>query len=231
MSDQPLLFHCVCGQQGEAPEADEHRWAQIVGYAGHSSVRWHDNAEAAEADEPPIYLLETAPEAGREYWLRLDMPFAHQIGETFWCLYEAPNLHFNGLINLPEEIGSMRLVACKLLGWERHGEKCVVGNVSVREVVTLEQLQKRPAFPVIEAEVVRDFEYGRRIVERFGGFLILDQNVESDGGAWAVLTDTSEPELLLFAVWGSHADYVWAGRGTLSPELSARLAAAIAKAG
>ncbi|MGL4285893.1 MAG: hypothetical protein ACRCVA_06095 [Phreatobacter sp.] len=210
-----IEFRCVCGEPGHRPVLEEQPWARLAGYSD-MATQWHAaRASARLGPGQPLSLLEHPPAVGETSWLKVGMPFAARIGETFHCLYEPPLIALNGIYEgIDADINAMALVRCRLLDGEQLNARHGVATVAVEAVTTLRDLMDGPlSRSPLPADFWNSLTLRDRGVEREGPFTCLTSSLEGDEGGWAVFHDGPEGlDLLLYSTWDHHHDHVWAGR-------------------
>lgn len=200
----------------------------MTGYGGHLATRFHSCEAAARAPRTPYALLDTVPAVDQQVWLRVAYPFAERADASFWALYEPPLVVLNGLSQDADEMRAMALVRCRLIelgpASGPYGQAQGVALARVENVIGIAELAgDAPGAHPIPASVWQQLyanpprSRDEQIVRQHE-FLFVDATErESDGGSWAIFERRGgECALLLFAQWGFHSDWFWAGKARLS---------------
>ncbi len=189
-----------------------HEWARLDGYGDNGAVMFCANrTEAADGDRAPRLLAE-APEVGDRVWLRLSRPFVFDSIAPFWCLYLPPQMQWHGPSG--DDLCRLALVRCRLTrAPAKDGIDDAAAQVLVLETLSLCDLAGGSVSGTIDRVMLE------RLTEKLvaqGGYTVLTRDVGGDAGEWAIVRhDTGMTDLLLYGVWDSEADRMWAGRARL----------------
>lgn len=180
----------------------------------------YDDMEWLEAGQPVPPLEEHVwpradkmPEVGERRFIKVEPPFAQEVGNRFNVLYLPALSALNGWGEYPEELSGSAVVSCVYERTVSADDFCAWIEVSVENVIPFSELYKRYPCRKVSRLIEGGFGEEAQLEFRWQNWEFYAVSTQGDFGEWQIIFTDSDnvKHLIMFCEWDCHSGYVQLG--------------------
>lgn len=204
-----MVFRCTCCNElvCETPQL-------LNGFSelAYDGFEWLEVGESVPPLDERIWTRsESVPKIGERRFLKVFAPFNQEKGERFNMLFSPALSALNGWEEYPEELSDSAVVVCTFEGVVQSDEYRAWIEVSVEDVIPLEDLHKH--YPCVETTDVIGYGFDLTLDFRHERWEFYSYSAQGDFGEWQLVYVDSDGlrHIVLIGEYSMHKDFVCCG--------------------
>lgn len=206
-----MVFKCRCCNRmiDEKPSL-----AEGFSELAYDDMEWLEAGQTVPPLEERIWpRADKMPEVGERRFIKVEPPFAQEVGNRFNVLYLPALSMLNGWEEYPEELSGSAVVSCVYEKTVCADEFCAWIEVSVKNVIPFPELYKH--YPCRKVSSLFEGGLGEHLTLacRHGCWEYYTYSAQGDWGEWRLIftDDEGKSHLVLLGEWAMHDDFVHCG--------------------